>query len=289
MTATAYAGLARLQEAQGDLAGAALSWRRALAAAPGRTEITQGLARVEAESDRRSARTREIKIRYEEALDAFAQDDLVGARSGFEDVLAMSAQDQDAATMLARTEAAMTRRATALGEEAVSLAQVGQLDRARKRLDAALKLDRDAPGLAAASAELARLATVANRSVTRQSQAVTAPAAAAVPAISAQRRREIDDLYRRGLNAMEVQRRDEAVQYWEMVWSVDPDHEKVREYLGQEYLARGMEAYADGALSQAVASWEDALRVAPQDERARGYLDRARQQLSRMEKISSNR
>ena len=44
----------------------------------------------------------------------------------------------------------------------------------------------------------------------------------------------------------------------------------------------------DGSLRLAVTSWEDALRVDPQDQRARGYLDRARQQLSRMEKISSN-
>ena len=288
LTAAAYSGLARLQEAQSDFAGAALSWRRALAAVPGQAQATAGLARVETESDLRSERTREIKARYEEALDAFANDNLPRARAGFGEVLAMSPQDQDAATMLARTEAAMTRRATALGEEAVSLAQVGQLAKARERLEAALDLNREAPGLAAASAELARLGNEANRPGTRAPQAVSAPVAVEKPALSPQRRREIDDLYRRGLNAMEAKRRDEAVQYWEMVWFVDPDHEKVREYLGQEYLARGMEAYADGALRQAVTSWEDALRVDPQDQRARGYLDRARQQLFRMEKISSN-
>ena len=82
---------------------------------------------------------------------------------------------------------------------------------------------------------------------------------------------------------------DEAVGYWEIVWAADPDFEQVRENLTQEYLARGMEDYAGGALHRAVASWEEALRVDPDDTRARGYLERARQQLSRMEKISANR
>ena len=59
------------------------------------------------------------------------------------------------------------------------------------------------------------------------------------------------------------------------------------QYLAQEYLARGMEAYAGGALRDAVDSWEEALRVDPGDPRARGYLERARQQLSRMEKITA--
>jgi tetratricopeptide (TPR) repeat protein len=288
MTAEAYSGLAQQQEIQGDLVGASLSWRRALAVAPGHSEASAGLARVEAESDLRSARTRDIKSRYEAALDAFAQDDLITARAGFADVLKLSPQDQDAATMLERTEAAMTRRATSLGEECVSLAEAGQLNTARKRLDSALQLDSGAPGLATAASELARLEKLAAQPDITDQPAVAVSTPVVEPTLTPQRRREIDDLYRRGLKAMEERRRDEAVRYWEMVWSVDPDHEKVREYLGQEYLARGMEAYADGSLRLAVTSWEDALRVDPQDQRARGYLDRARQQLSRMEQISSN-
>ncbi len=288
MTAEAYSGLAQEQENQGDLASASLSWRRALAAVPGQSQAVAGLVRVEKESDLRSARTQEIKARYEAALDAFAQDDLATARTGFANVLELSPQDKDAATMLARTEAAMTRRATALGEECISLAQAGQLKTARKQLNAALKLNADAPGLAAAASQLARAENQYVKSSLTGQADVSGPETVAPKNLSPQRRREIDDFYRRGLTAMEAERRDEAVRYWEMVWAVDPNHEKVREYLGQEYLARGMEAYAEGSLRMAVTSWEEALRVDPKDQRARGYLDRARQQLSRMEKISSN-
>ena len=31
-----------------------------------------------------------------------------------------------------------------------------------------------------------------------------------------------------------VRRRDEALRYWEVVWSADPDHEQVRQYLAQD-------------------------------------------------------
>ncbi len=88
---------------------------------------------------------------------------------------------------------------------------------------------------------------------------------------------------------MEAGHRTEAVRYWELVWAADPGHGPVREYLTQEYLAQGMEAYAGGALRQAVAAWEQALRVDPGDARAGGYLERARQQLARMEKINAGR
>ena len=287
LTAAAHAGLARQQENTGDLTGAALAWRRALAAVPGDPDALLGLARVQAESDRLSARSREINARYEAALDAFARDDLATARDGFAAVLELSPEDRDAATMLARAEAALTRRATALGEDAVNLAQASQFSAARKRLETARRLDPGAPGLAAATAELDRLASVA-ASAASQPQP-TAPAIIAAPSLSPERRRELDDFYQRGLRAMQAGQRDEAVRYWELVWAADPEHEQVRENLTQEYLARGMEDYVGGALKPAVSSWEQALRIDPDDSRARGYLERARQQLSRMEKISSSR
>jgi tetratricopeptide (TPR) repeat protein len=290
LTAAAHAGAARRQENRGDLVGAALSWRRALAALPDDPEAQAGLARVEAESDHRAARTREIKARYEAALDAFTRDDLATARDGFAAVLELRPQDADAAIMLTRTEAAMTRRATVLGEEAVSLGQAGRLEEARARLDAARLLDAEAPGLTLAARELDRLEAEAARarSGSRPAAAVMgAPAAGSE--LSPERRREIDALYRRGIEAMQAGRRSDAVRYWELVWSADPDHEQVRQYLAREYLARGMEAYAGGSLRRAVESWEEALRVDPDDQRAHGYLERAHQQIARMEKISASR
>jgi tetratricopeptide (TPR) repeat protein len=293
LTATAWRGLARDQERSGDLTAAALSWRRVLTLTPDDARARDGLARVQAESDRRAERSREIRARFAAALDAFSSEDWFTARDGFAAILELSPDDTEAATMLDRTESAMTRRAAALAEEAVTLAQAGQLEIAGKRLEAARRLDAEAPGLAAATAEFDHQVVLATSRLATDRQRVQptieAPGAAVAAGLSPERRREIDDLYRRGLDAMAADRREEAARYWELVWSADPDHENVRELLAQEYLATGMEAYAGGGLRQAVASWEQALRVDPTDPRARGYLERAQQQLSRMEKIVGSR
>jgi len=122
-----------------------------------------------------------------------------------------------------------------------------------------------------------------------ESRAEPAGRPAAAAALSPQRQRELADFYRRGLDAMNAGRRTEAIRYWELVWAADPSHERVREYLTQEYLTQGLEAFTAGALRDAVVSWEQAVRVDPDDPRARGYLERAMKQLSRMEQISGNR
>ena len=288
LTAEAWRGLARQQVIDGDLTAAALSLRKVLAATPDDAEARAALDRVQLESDRSSARSRELRARFEAALDAFAREDLLTARDGFATILELAPNDQEAVVMLARIEAAMTRRATSMADEAVTLAQADQLDIARERLEAAQNLDQQAPGVAAAVAEIARGAqpTTTGRGATR---AVRRPVVGPEATITPERRRELAELYRHGLEAMEAGHRAEAVHYWEMVWDADPDFEQVGDYLNQEYLAQGMEAYAGGGLREAVTSWEHALRVAPDDPRARGYLERAHQQLSRMEKISTRR
>jgi tetratricopeptide (TPR) repeat protein len=298
LTARAWSGLAAEQQERDALAAAAVSWRRALAADPDHGPARRGLQQVEAASDARAARSREIRERFHAALDAFAREDFPSARDGFAAVLDLSPEDPDAAAMLARTESALTRHAASEADAAVGLARAGRFDAARERLVAAERLDPAAPGLAAAASEVARLrekhALAALQGPGSQPEAAPGARspgqdAVADPATDAardpERRRELDDLYRRGLLAMEAGRRAEAVRYWELVWNAAPDHERVRQYLTREYLAQGMESYASGALRQAVSAWEQALRVTPDDDRARGYLQRARQQLARMEKI----
>ena len=112
-----------------------------------------------------------------------------------------------------------------------------------------------------------------------------APPAGRRPELSETRRREIADLYRRGVAAVEAGRSREAVGYWEIVWAADPGHQRVGEYLKREYLTQGMEAFAAGSLDEAVSCWEKALRVDPGDKRAAGYLERARQQRARIEQM----
>jgi tetratricopeptide (TPR) repeat protein len=96
---------------------------------------------------------------------------------------------------------------------------------------------------------------------------------------------EIEDLYKRGMAAMEAGRTGDALHYWELVASADPDYQQVKDYLKQEYLARGMDAFAEGRLERAIDAWEKALRIDPEDGKVQGYLARAREQLSRTREI----
>jgi tetratricopeptide (TPR) repeat protein len=300
LEAAGWCGIARDQERRDELASAMVSFRRALELLPDDPTARRGLQRVQAESDRRAARGREIKACFETALTAFAQGKLITARDGFRTVLRLSPDDAEAAAMLERTNAAITAQAASLAQDAMELAEADRLEVARTRLASARRLDADAPGLAAAAASIRRgeqrelelaAAELTTTPIPKANDIAAAPAPIARPerTLSDARRRELADLYRRGLAAMESGRSGEAMRYWELVWSADPDHGRVREYLAQEYLTRGMESYAAGSLQAAVVSWENALRVAPDDERARGYLERARAQLDRMEQISSRR
>lgn len=267
LAVAAWSGLARQQETSGDLIDAALSWRRVLAHDPDDRTVGEELARVQAESDRRSQRSREIRQRWEVALDAVARGDLEAASAGFAAVLELAPADHDARRMLEHT------RQTLAGRAATA---------ALLPADPGPTADPD-PG--AGSDEAARAPRPPVASPARPAPPPTTAAAEITP----QRRRELDDLYRRGLDAMAAGRRTEAVRFWEVVFAADPTHAHVRDDLTREYLAQGLEAFTAGALRAAVASWEEAVRVDPQDPRARGYLERALQQLARMEQISGNR
>jgi len=105
------------------------------------------------------------------------------------------------------------------------------------------------------------------------------------PPISKQTEREVEALYKRGLQAMSERRAEEALRYWELVWSLHPGYQNVDDLLKREYLTRGMEYFASGRLEEAMSYWERALRIDPTDERAKGYLARARTQMERTREL----
>ena len=67
---------------------------------------------------------------------------------------------------------------------------------------------------------------------------------------------------------------DDAMRYWEFVWSMSPGYEHVADYLKREYLLRGMELFSAGKLDDAAEMWRKALKVDPNDARANAYLAR---------------
>ena len=276
---------------EGDFAGAEVMLGRALSLAPDDSLAARGLAQVRAESDLRAARSSEIRQLFNDALDAFATDELLAARAGFRRVLDADPADAEAASMLRRTEEAIRHRAGSLVEQARALIQAEQYTAADSTLQRARQLDPEVRDLARVSALLASHLRVAGQepvASTRPSQAAGASSSPAPPArraLSADERREITDFYRRGMAAIEQGRVDDAVRYWEFVWSLDPEYQRVAEYLKREYLTRGMEAFASGKLHEAVTDWERVLRIDPNDDRAIGYLERAREQQARIQKI----
>jgi tetratricopeptide (TPR) repeat protein len=287
--------LAERQEAQGDYASAAVTYSRALSLTPNDAEANAGYDRCRMASDRQAARSKEIRVRFAAALDAFGTGDLAAARDGFASILRESPSDKEAAAMLSRTEDAIGHRVDAAVGDANRLIDWGVLDEAETVLAEAQGLRPDDTGVRAASARLTealaqrKAAATAQSSATGTAAATDTPAAGTAAGLSDDQRREAERLYESGVAAMKADRKQEAIKYFELVWAIDPKNSGAVEYLKREYLMQGMEYFADGRLNEAVATWEEALRVDPDDERVHGYLTRAREQIARTKQILGNR
>lgn len=278
---------ARKLEATEDFAAASLLWERALGVAAGDSLATAGLARCRAESDLRAQRTDQHRALFTRAMDAFAAEDLASARDGFDELLRVQPDDAEAGRMRERTVQAIARRAERLIAQATRAVRAGSLDAAQASIAEAQALTKDAEGLQPVIAALARArelasAAEAQRAVVRTGIPV---AVAATPKTQQMTDREIEELYQRGISALRAQRSEDAVRYWELVWSSRPGYREAASLLKREYLTRGMEAFASGRLDEAMTLWERVLRVDPTDDRARGYLARAQEQRARSREI----
>jgi tetratricopeptide (TPR) repeat protein len=261
LEAEAYRIRGRKAESDDDLAGATVAYQNGLQLVPDDEGMLLDLDRVRRESVRRAQRSQELADLYDEGMRRYAAGDLDEARQVFAGIVEAEPGDEDAAAMLGYVDDAIRVR----DENAAARRQVEEaVTRAR------VAAERPAP------------------QPTVSSSAASAPPARPTYArLPAERQREVEDLYRRGMTAAEAGRNDQAVAYWEMVWSTAPDYQRVAEHLKQEYLARGLEAFSAGRLDDAIALWEDALRVAPGDERTQGYLARAYEHQSRIREIRS--
>jgi tetratricopeptide (TPR) repeat protein len=279
-------------ESEGGYAAAAVSYAQALSISPDDAEALSGYQRCRAESDRQAERTQEIRRHFDTALDAFGQGRLLEAKRGFQAVLRTAPEDTEAATMLKRTQDAIDYRAAELLEEAERLIVWGQLGEARAHIDDVRTLRPDARGLAAAEASLKRAKAAADQPPPppgAETGTTAQPGASdGSERVSDEQWRELEHLYESGVEAMSQRRSEDAIRYFELVWSVSPGYQRVSDHLTREYLMRGMEFFADGKLDKAVEYWENARRVDPTDERVIGYLSRAREQVARTQQILGN-
>lgn len=275
-------------ETQSQYAQAALVFGQVLALRPGDSVASAGQSRCQSLSDRRAERTQQIRSEFAQAMKAFTQEDYAAARAGFSAVLELNPGDREAYEMLQRTQEASARRTSSLIDLANHLLADGVRSEAADLAAQVRAMDPAAIGLIALERRIAaaeRDATAAAAAARRNAAETTAPPAVAEPHLSPERQKEVEDLYRRGVSAMEEGRAADAVHYWEIVWSFDPDYERVQEHLKREYMTMGLEQFARGSLENAIEQWQKALQVDPSDQRARAYLQRAREQLSRTRQI----
>lgn len=265
-------------ERAGDYAGASVAYGRILERRPQDPDATVAQGRCRAESDRRAARSAEIRKAFARAMDDFAAEDLVAARAGFAQILLSAPGDEDARAMLQRTRAALARRAQILLRDARRSLTSRQVDAAAGLVEQARVLDPDAAGLKAVTDAIARARATASA---RETKPAEPPRPAPPPSNTPLKERELRELYRSGLAALEARRSADAIRYFELVWSADPKYQRVAEYLKREYLLLGLDVYSSGRLDEAVVWWEKALVIDPNDAKARGYLSRAQRQLER--------
>ncbi|MGQ0721390.1 MAG: hypothetical protein ACT4PE_07450 [Candidatus Eiseniibacteriota bacterium] len=277
------------QEATGQLADATVLYARVLALSPEHADARAGLERCRTEGDLRAARSARIRELFGQGLDAFTAGQLVVARDTFRDILNLSPEDAEARAMLERTRIAIRGRIADLVEQSGRFLDRGLLDEAGGLLIEAQSLDPYARGLAEAMARLDRERAARQEGARGQQLAAAKPTPSGVaaqgPALSTKKRKEIADLYERGMEAIDESRPDDALRYWELVWLADPSYLNVADFLKREYLLRGLESFSRGRLEDAVGLWEKALKVDPEDEKTLGYLQRAREQQMRTREI----
>ena len=279
-------GLGSASESRGDYPTAMVNYSQALALDPNNSLAQAAHDRARAESDRLAARSKSIRNQFAAAMDAFSEQRLIDAREGFEAILQGTPNDAEAAEMLARTNRAIDHRVEDLVEQANQLIKWEQFDDAQTALNEARYL---APRAAGVDRAVRRLADAEREATARDAIPDSAggvmDSEPAARVLTDAEQEEASRLYQQAIAAMSEKKSNEAIRYLELVWAIDPEHQRVSEHLKREYLTRGMEYYADGALDDAVKMWEAALKVDPNDERAKGYLSRAKKQATRTREI----
>ncbi len=284
----------------GHTSEAEVALLRAAELAPGDSAIAEALAACRRQENETAQRSRGLRERYADAIDAFSREDFARALAGFEWVVAQNPADAQATEMLERTRAAIAQRTEARLRLAQELTRVGAWDHAAEALaqarqqggdlraieeaERALEQARRKPGptaLAPARPTVAGDATSpAGGTVAKDDQPTPRRTR-----LSEREQRELAAHYRQGVEAYQRGDAEDAIRYWEIVWAAAPDYPGVANSLKREYLAGGMEAFASGHFETSVQLWKKALRVDPDDGRTRGYLARAEERLARSRDI----
>jgi len=280
---------AKEEEGRSSFAEAAVTYAQAMELDPENGEAVQGSERCRGESNRLAARSELLQQQFSKGLDAFTTGDLLLARNIFKDILSSQPSDAEASKMLDRTEAAIDHRVEELQTQARGFIRAGIYSEAEVSLAEAARLS---PGSRTVETLRATLATARSESRGSKPAPATAQTEATAPAAPAQltqkQREDLARFYENGVTALKEGRNQDAIRYWEWVYSLDPNYRQVKEYLKREHHLLGIQAFSEGRLVEAVGFWEIALKIDPEDAKTRAYLDRARQQLERSRVVTGS-
>ncbi len=254
-----------------NLLDAIAEFSAALAVDPG--DETAGSMLEEATDllNRNTARDREVSAYLTKGIEQLALSGFIEAMKAFESALQIEPENADVQRYLARTDSLIDLRVAKLVEEGRWSAGSGDIQTARSRFSEAISLR---PKRGDLGAEIARLSAAAGAG---EGGAAGTPATVKPRReVTDEERREVERMYRAGLEEFRQRRSREAIRYFEFVFGLLPDYENVGEYLKQAYIFTGMEKYTSGELAEAITVWEKILTIDPEDEKALTYLRRAR-------------
>jgi tetratricopeptide (TPR) repeat protein len=277
-------------EAAGDYAGALNQWQIVLEYVPDDEEATRraAIAREQVLAQQAAAvrdveNQAVVRTRFAQGLDRFNENDLLGARTEWQAILAVDPQHEGARDYLAQTQKKIDERV------AVHTARANQLERENKLTEAIAEWNNvqqynpDDPEAKAAVARMrARI-----ESVSQDYQAT-------------QRKLRIVTLYNDALQLYNSGKYPEAMKNLSELLSLQPDHADARKLqtlakrkttpltdaekakIREHYLA-GMQFFSKDEYAKAIAEWEKILEIDPTNSSVQRSIDEARERLRKVQ------
>lgn len=281
---------AKEAEAKGDWSGALNQWQIVLEYVPDDEEATRSAAlareRVLAEQ---AAQVRDVenqavvRTRFAQGLDKFNENDLLGARTEWQAILAVDPQHEGARDYLAQTQKRIDERV------AVHVARANQLERENKLTEAIAEwnnVQQYNPDDPEAKVAIARM-RARIESVSQDYQAT-------------QRKLRTVTLYNDALQMYNAGQYNDAMKNLSELLSLQPDHADARKLqalakrkttpmtdaekakIREHYLA-GMQHFSKDEYAKAIAVWEKILEIDPTNASVQRSIDEARERLRKVQ------
>ncbi|RKZ06025.1 hypothetical protein DRQ05_05450 [bacterium] len=231
------------------------------------------------ESTDRKRITEEI---FTHALDLYSEKKWDEALKGFDKVLEMDHSNELAAQYREKT---LKRIEEEHGRLAADIKQLVS----KNRFTQALELLRNRAERNPSDTTVARLMKYvsAEKAAFKQTESSKKPSVRQKKQLSESEKESLRANYEKGIEYFKGGSFSEAIKIWEPIWRSYPSFERVSEYLIKAYQYLGMEFYTQHKYDQALKTWRNILRVDPANEKALRYINRTKEEISKLEGMTS--